>query len=70
MTSRPGSPSVVADAALDVRHDVGGDQRAAKAGDPQQRCAPIGNDAEVVHEPAQRRLRLRERRRRHDQSAK
>ena len=41
----------------------------AEAADTQQRRTPIGDDAEVVDEPAQRRLRLREGTRGHHQSA-
>src|SRR5258708_36601531 len=37
--------------------------------DSKQRGAPVGNGAEVVYEPSQRRLRLAERTRRHHEAA-
>ena len=44
-------------------------ERLAEARDAQQRRAPVGDGAEVVDEPAQRRLRLREGGGRHHQAA-
>ena len=57
------------DAARDVMQRVGHEHRTAEARDAQQRRAPIGDRAEVVDEPAQRRLDLGEGPGRHHQPA-
>src|SRR5882762_1935981 len=57
------------DATLDVVQHIDVDDRTAEARDAQQGRAPIGDGAEIVHEPAQRGLHLYERARRHHQAA-
>src|SRR3546814_1464564 len=55
--------------AVELRPVLMCDDRLTETRDAQQGRAPVGDDAEVVDEPAQRRFHLRERRRRHHQSA-
>ena len=57
------------DPRLDVVKHVGRHHGAAEAGDAQQRRPPIRDRAEIVDEPAQRRLHLVEGADRHHQAA-
>src|SRR3546814_8715295 len=58
----------VFDMAVELRPVLMCDDRLTETRDAQQGRAPVGDDAEVVEEPAQRRFHLRERRRRHPKS--
>src|SRR5882757_1348823 len=66
---RTGLAFGVVDAAFKATGLIGGDQCMTKNGDSKQCRAPVGDDAEIVYEPAERRLRLGERTGRHHETA-